>query len=136
MSNDHQLLVAKLHSLEVPPCIINWERDFLTNRQQKGEAGTDCYSEWSAVPAGVPQGTKLGPWLYLLMINNLSVTGIDLWKYVDDSTLAEVVPRGMRSDIQSAVDNIKNQADALKFTLNEDKCEYSSANPTQVSSTL
>ncbi len=28
-------------------------------------------SEWSDIRAGVPQGTKLGPWLYAMMINDL-----------------------------------------------------------------
>ena len=55
---DHQLLMVKLHSLDVPPSVINWVRDFLTNRQQRVKLANYCYSEWSLVPAGVPQGTN------------------------------------------------------------------------------
>jgi hypothetical protein len=51
----------------------------------------DCYSEWGLVPAGVPQETKLGPWLFAIMINDLEVADIDLWKYVDDTTISETV---------------------------------------------
>ena len=40
-----------------------------------------CFSEWSFVPAGVPQRTKLGPWLYILMTNDLNTVSNDLWKY-------------------------------------------------------
>ena len=115
--------MVKLHSPELPPSIINWVRDFLTSRQQRMKLANDCYSEWSLVPAGVPQGTKLGPWLYILMINDLNTASNDLWKYVDDTTLTEVVPRGECSNVQSAVNDIQNQSNALNVVLNNDKCK-------------
>ena len=49
------------------------------------------------VLSGMPQGTKLG--LFILMINDLRPPGSDVWKYVDDTTLAEVVPRGGQSGV-------------------------------------
>ena len=62
------------------------------NRQQRVKLSRDCSSEWGHVPADVPQGTKLGPCLFLLMINNLKVSDESSWKYVDNTSVAEVMP--------------------------------------------
>jgi hypothetical protein len=51
---DHQVLVMKLNSLDIPPSVINWMRHFLTDRQQRVKLASDCSSEWSTVPATVP----------------------------------------------------------------------------------
>ena len=80
-------------------------------------------SNWSLVPAGVPQGTKLGPWLYILMINDLDADDARLWKYVDDITACETVTKGSVSNMQTVINEIHDQSNDLRFTLNEDKCK-------------
>ena len=62
---DNNLLVAKLHKYGIKPTVLNWIVDFLRNRFQRVKLDSDCYSDFLHVPAGVPQGTKLGPWLFL-----------------------------------------------------------------------
>ncbi|PFX11352.1 RNA-directed DNA polymerase from mobile element jockey, partial [Stylophora pistillata] len=83
----------------------------------------DCFSEWEAVPAGVPQGTKLGPWLFLIMINNLSVADTIIWKYVDDTTLVESVLKNESSYMQLRVNELVRQSEVDGFQFNESKCK-------------
>ena len=61
---DHHILVAKLLSLGVKPTVVNWVIDFLQQRVKIN----GVVSDWLDVPAGVPQGTRLDPWLFLAMI--------------------------------------------------------------------
>ena len=45
--------------------------------------------------------SALGPWLFLIMINNLSVANTNIWKYVDDTTLAECVEKNGTSSLDA-----------------------------------
>ena len=120
---DHRILVDKVLSLRIPCGVARWVCDFLSNRFQRVKLSNDCFSEWGAVPSGVPQGTKLGPWLFLLMINDLNPSEVHAWKYVDDTTLAEVVPRNGKTFIQNAVTDVERWSNVNKLQLNADKCK-------------
>ena len=84
---DHTIAIQKIISFGVKPTLIRWIADFLTERTQclryRGVT-----SEWVTLKAGVPQGTKLGPIVFLIVINNaLRDSNIAYWKYVDDVTV-------------------------------------------------
>ena len=120
---DHGILVQKITKLSLPKAVVRWTTDFLFDRKQRVKLANDCVSEWGNVPAGVPQGTKLGPWLFLLMINDLKIDEVSTWKYVDDTTVSEVVKKGDTSKAQDAVTTVENWSNSNRLHLNADKCK-------------
>ena len=102
---DHNILIHKLQLLNVPPILLNWCAAFLRNRQQRVKIGQDK-SNWLPIFAGVPQGTKLEPLFFLVMINDFTTTA-PIYKYVDDCTVFEVTSHSSASsDLQTHLDSI------------------------------
>ena len=69
------------------------------------------------------RGLNSAPGYFLMMINDLSVAKTNIWKYVDDTTLAECVEKNGTSSMQSRVDEFVTKSRADGFQLNESKCK-------------
>ena len=67
---NHHILLQKLASFGLPNILMKWIASFLTERTQQVKL-CNTQSDWNYIHGGVPQGTKLRPVLFALMINDL-----------------------------------------------------------------
>ena len=123
---DHALLIKKLKLYGIKGKLLDWIKSFLSNRVQK--VVVDGKVSFSAnVISGVPQGTVLGPLLFLLFVNDLelNVKHSMLKLFADDSRLIKSVhPTSSCIDsekLQYDLDQILDWAAKNNMLLNEDK---------------
>ena len=105
---DHNILLTKLQCYGIKDETIAWFNSYLTDRRQQVKVN-DIKSSFRSVLCGVPQGSILGPLLFLLFINDLPLytSNVSTDLYADDTTLYCV------HNSQSAIEQ------SLQFALNE-----------------
>ena len=85
---DHNILLQKLHFLGVRGVANSWLTSYLSKRMQYVEV-CDCMYDLLQVKCGVPQGSVLGPLLFILYINDIcNVSKVfDCILFADDTNL-------------------------------------------------
>ena len=116
---DHETIMTKLVDLGVPQVLIRWLHSFMSNRQQRVKIG-EVVSEWASPNGGMPQGTWLGVYIFLTLINDLK-SEINLHKFVDDCTLSEIIPRFDSSTMQHELDELNDWSKANHMNINTNK---------------
>jgi hypothetical protein len=121
----HVLLLHKLKSYGLQPDMISLIRSFLLDRKQ-----TVVLDGWSSEPAdvtsGVPQGSVLGPILFLIYINDLPDKIKSKCRlFADDSLLyRKITSKEDISQLQKDLDEVLQWCNNWYMTLNIDKCEH------------
>ncbi len=120
---DHNVIIAELKNLgALHPAITRWIKSFLTSRRQCVKIG-NAFSSWKENNGGLPQGTKLGPLLFVVLINSRLVDWQGRIKYVDDTTALEIISRCSESLLPKIVDGMCNYAVNRGMELNPKKCK-------------
>ena len=120
---DHFILLNKLHHFGFTQSLLSLLESYLFNRVQFVKYRNFHSSNFSPT-SGVPQGSNLGPLLFLLFINDI-VDEIHCEKllYADDMKLFfEIIPVGNCLALQSDLDQLLEWCKENRLTLNMSKC--------------
>jgi hypothetical protein len=95
LTRSHTLLLHKLYYYGIHGELNSWIQDFLSNRKQ-AVVLEDEKSDYVAVESGVPQGSVLGPSLFLYYINDIPAGLTSTIRLFADETIAYLAIKSNR----------------------------------------
>lgn len=120
----HRRLLLKLAQLNLHPNILNWIREFLTFRFQSVTVNQRS-SNPVPVTSGVPQGSVLGPLLFLIYINDLPHhLSCNIRLFADDCVIyRSITSTSDQNALQDDLNRVEKWCDDWLMTLNPSKCK-------------
>ena len=123
----HDYLIRKLKAYNLEDKVVGWIRSFLTDRRQRVVVN-GAGSEWSGVASGVPQGSVLGPLMFIIYINDLvdyCGQNASILKFADDCKIYKHISNIQDSkDLQMNLSKIVEWFNKNLMKLNVAKCKY------------
>ena len=123
----HHRLILQLSKYGISGCMLNWIKDYLHNRTQKVRVN-GCFSKTSPVKSGVPQGSVLGPALFLIFVADVAdIIQNFISLYADDSKLFSYIldthdNQHTQLSIQQDINTLCHWSDKMQMSFNVDKC--------------
>ena len=132
---DHTILYEKLYRLGIRGSMLQWIRSYLTDRKQFVDID-GVKSSCKTVVHGVPQGSILGPLLFLLYVNDIQFASTaTVLSFADDTTLlvSSSNPADLIEKANLAMSQMHNYFTANKLLLNISKTKFMIIKPKQKS---
>ena len=129
---NHAILLDRLHtSFGISGTVLSWIESFITDRTQTVHIGED-QSTTSAVICGVPQGSVLGPLLFLLytadVLKTVQHNGLTGHSYADDTSICLHTDANQctvqLSCVTVCIDDINKWMSSNRLRLNADKTQF------------
>ena len=122
---DHFIILKRCHEKGIRGKIGTWLSDYLIGRTQRVIAN-NMVSEEVIIGSGVPQGSVLGPLLFLIIIDNIADLNIlaNIGIFADDSRLtSEIYNDEDAMNVQEDLEKLYEWADENNMAFNGDKFE-------------
>ena len=128
---DHNILLYKLNHYGIRGVVYQWFKSYITDRKQYVEV-KGCRSRDYNLEFGVPQGSVLGPLLFLIFINDITYSSdiLIFTMFADDTSLILCIDReSYRTTLKIELERVMKWFENNLLLLNIDKTDYLFCSP-------
>ena len=121
----HRKLFIKLYSIGIEYELLSWIKDFLIGRSQQVIVD-GILSKETPIISGIPQGSVLGPILFMIYVNDITRTPVEnceIRLFADDIKIYQNSSVGDFCDLHLTLENICKWSNKWQLSLSTNKCQ-------------